>query len=622
MENRENFLTKEISNFKNNYSKVFSDYLLCFISALIACVAGILLINGSIDSSDQELLTKLRLIFKLLLITSLGIPLFFAIALFNKVQEFSNKISIITQALGVSLLVLYFFTIETENYFDITQYAIYSLALHLFAAFAPIRKLKNNLAFWQYNLKLLQTFIITNIFTGILALGISLALEGIRTLLGVEINYKVNAYAMTIIFTLFNTFRFLSLVDTGFENYSEDYSPKLIQILTSYALIPLSAIYTVILYAYMIMKYSVTDEWELELGFVIFFAYSVLSLLIVLLSYNRRSKVKWVDIYSKYLPYIMLPLLAFNMHKINIYIGNNFLTISIYFLLVYSTWLFLLVMYNFKNKFNNIKIIPISLSIICFLISIGPWSFTNVSIKSAQNRIIQTLDSYKVFENFSKKEETQMKSLDYLELTRAISAINDVEKGKYLIEIFDKYSLKYDLKKIAHDKVSIFNHLDSSLMIEIKYDRHDNNFDYIITDFEKKSYEIKDYNYIMKIDLADETDTTINKSADTNYFVNNTLKIFHSLNGESLNLQSSNYSVKLNLKEYYLKLTKITMKLKKDNNFFNLSYLPDQDISYFYEDSKVKLKIIPLELKVDGLTTNGEYKKLDRLSCYLLFKTK
>ena len=612
MENRENFLTKEISNFKNNYSKVFSDYLLCFISALIACVAGILLINRFWDSTDLELLTKL------LLISSLGISLFFAIALFNKVQEFSNKISILTQALGVSLLVLYFFTIETENYFDITQYAIYSVALHLFAAFAPIRKLKNNLAFWQYNLKLLQTFIVTNIFSGILALGISLALEGIRTLLGVEIH----AHAPTIIFTLFNTFRFLSLVDTGFENYSEDYSPKLIQILTSYALIPLSAIYTVILYAYMIMKYSVTDEWELELGFRIFFAYSVLSLLIVLLSYNRRSKVKWVDIYSKYLPYIMLPLLAFNMHKINIYIGNKFLTISIYFLLVYSTWLFLLVMYNLKNKFNNIKIIPISLSIICFLISIGPWSFTNVSIKSAQNRIIQTLDSYKVFENFSKKEETQMKSLDYWELKRAIFAINDVEKGKYLIEIFDKYSLKYDLKKIAHDKVSIFNHLDSSLMIEIKSDKHDNNFDYINTDFEKKSYEIKDYNYIMKIYLADETDNTTNKSADTNYFVNNTLKIFHSLNGESLNLQSSNYSVKLNLKEYYLKLTKITMKLKKDNNFFNLSYLPDQDISYFYEDSKVKLKIIPLRLKVDGLTTNGEYKKLDRLSCYLLFKTK
>lgn len=613
MEIKANFFANELRNFKENYSKVFSDFLLCFFSALIACVVGILAIKLDNDSPHKELLTKL------LFVSSLGIPLFFALTLFNKAQEFSRQIVFALQGLGIGLLVLYFFTIETESYFDIIQYSIYSLAFHLFAAFAPIKKLKDNLAFWQYNLKLLQSFVITNLFSGILTLGIILALEGVRKLLNVEIDYKVNGYAATIIFTLFNTFRFLSLVDTNFENYNQEYRPKLIQILTSYALIPLSAIYTVILYAYMIKKYAVTDEGELELGFGIFFAYSVLALLIVLFSYNRRSEVKWIDLYSKYLPYIMLPLLAINVHKINVYIDNHFQNITIYFLLVYSTWLFLLVMYNFFNKFKNIKIIPITLSIICFLISIGPWSFTNVSIKSAQKRITRTLEKYKVFENLAKNEETFMNRKDLRKLNRAIWAINDVKKGKYLIEIYDQYSSKYDLTKFKEDKISIFNELEFKLKIE-ESDSGDKN---INIDFEKdnNSYNFEGYQHFAKFYFSNKTDTSMQHFIDTTFIANNTLKFYQSKDGEFVNIVSGNYNRQIPLKDYYLKLAEIA-KLHKNESNFNYRNLNEDEISFVYEDAYCKIRFIPREYEVYVNKSNDSYKELNRFSCYILIKLK
>lgn len=617
METKDNFLTSELRNFKENYVKVFSDFLLCFISALVACVVGILIIKLDNSSPQNELLTKL------LFVSSLGIPLFFALTLFNKAQEFSRQIALALQVLGIGLLVLYFYTIETESYFDIIQYAIYSLAFHLFAAFAPIKKLKDNLAFWQYNLKLLQTFIITNLFSGILTLGILLALEGVRKLLNIEIDYKVNGYAATIIFTLFNTFRFLSLVDTNFENYNQEYRPKLIQILTSYALIPLSAIYTVILYAYMIKKYSVTDENELELGFGIFFAYSVLALLIVLFSYNRRNEVKWIDLYSKYLPSIMLPLLIINVHKINVYIDNHFQNISIYFLLVYSTWLFLLVMYNFFNKFKNIKIIPITLSIICFLISFGPWSFTNVSIKSAQKRITSTLDNYKVFENLAKNEETEMKGKDLRKLNKAIWAINDVKKGKYLIEVFNNFSKKYDLNKFKDDKVIMFNYIEDKLKIEVKEDKLDTNTKNIRIDFDNdnKSYSINDFNYFIRMDIEDNSDTTKNRNTDTCYIADKTINCFQSLKGESIFINTTKIKKEINLRDYYTKLTE-QAKITKIDSYFDLSSLPEQEICYIYEDNELKLKIIPTDIALNVMQSNHQYKSLNSLSCYILIKIK
>lgn len=615
METKENFLTGELRNFKENYSKVFSDFLLCFISALVACVVGILIIKAEYNSPDKELLTKL------LFVSSLGIPLFFALTLFNKAQKFSRQIAFALQGLGIGLLVLYFFTIETESYFDIIQYSIYSLAFHLFAAFAPIKKLKDNLAFWQYNLKLLQTFIITNLFSGILTLGIILALQGIKTLLNVDIDEKVFGYSSTIIFTLFNTFRFLSLVDTNFENYSQEYRPKLIQILTSYALIPLSAIYTVILYAYMIKKYSVTDENELELGFGIFFAYSVLALLIVLFSYNRRSEVKWIDLYSKYLPYIMLPLLAINVHKINVYIDNHFQNISIYFLLVYCTWLFLLVMYNFINKFKNIKIIPITLSIICFLISIGPWSFTNVSIKSAQKRITRTLENYKVFENLAKNEITFIEQKDFGKLNKAIWAINDVKKGKYLIEIFDNFSKKYDLKKYDSSKVSIFNDLEFKLKIEVKENETNNrNRIRIVFNAEDKVHNIDNYQYFKEFFFSDKSDTNLRNYIDTIYVANNSVKLYQSRNGEMLNVEYVNHISQINLKNYYIKLSALIKGQKREFSY-NLSYLDDTTTSFLYEDNKLEIKFIPNDFEV-LVENNVIYKELDRFSCYILIKIK
>lgn len=617
METKENFLTSELRNFKENYSKVFSDFLLCFISALLACVVGILIIKAEYNSPDKELLTKL------LFVSSLGIPLFFALTLFNKAQEFSRQIAFALQGLGIGLLVLYFFTIETESYFDIIQYSIYSLAFHLFAAFAPIKKLKDNLAFWQYNLKLLQSFIITNLFSGILTLGIILALQGIKTLLNVDIDEKVFGYSSTIIFTLFNTFRFLSLVDTNFENYTQEYCPKLIQILTSYALIPLSAIYTVILYAYMIKKYAVTDENELELGFGIFFAYSVLALLIVLFSYNRRNEVKWIDLYSKYLPSIMLPLLIINVHKINVYIDNHFQNISIYFLLVYSTWLFLLVMYNFFNKFKNIKIIPITLSIICFLISIGPWSFTNVSIKSAQKRITHTLENYKVFENLAKNEETFMDRKELRKLNRAIWAINDVKKGQFLIEVFDIFSKKYDLNKFKDDKVIMFNYIEDKLKIEVKEDRLDTNTKNIRIDFnnDNKSFSINDFNYFFTMDIYDNSDTNTNRNTDTCFIADKTINCFQSLKGESIFINTTKIKKEINVKDYYTKLTE-QAKINKIGTYFDLSTLPEQEICYFFEDNELKLKIIPKEIAVNIIQSNHQYKSLNSLSCYILIKLK
>ena len=352
----------------------------------VAAVAAIIASGGGAD----ERWTRIAFV------AALGLPLTLSLALLGETRGWAPGRRTLVLAGGVAALVAFFFGWRGFDVpYEAIRYLLLSAALHLSVAFLPFLGVPDSLAFWQYNRRLFLGFLRAVVFSGVLFVGLAIALGALDKLFGVHVPGETYLRIWLIVAFVVNTWIFLAAVPGALPalGHETEY-PRGLKVFAQYVLTPLAFTYLVILLAYLI-KIVAGGEWPSGwIGWLVA-SVSVTGLLGFLLVHPLRAEPNegWIRIYARWLfvglvPAALMLLVAFWKR-----IVPYGLTEPRVLGLVLGVWLLGIALLFTARGGASIRLIPVTLAALLLLTLYGPLSLTSVSVASQARRLARLLQA-------------------------------------------------------------------------------------------------------------------------------------------------------------------------------------------------------------------------------------
>jgi hypothetical protein len=330
------------------------------------------------------------LVFNALICSGIGISFFVSAQLIHESQSIRIWRSWLIKIISVSLAVGFYLSLPQKlNLSQVSQIVIWLGITHLSITFVPFFNRKQIQYFWQFNQSLFLRILQSVLYSGVLFVGIVLALVAIDHLFNVKIDSKGYARLFFFLGFVFNTFFFTAGIPKSFD--APVFYPKGLRLFTQFVLIPLVSIYQIILYCYL-AKIVISSSWPTGWVSYLVLFYSGFSLLIVLLIWPLINQMEnnWMRLYSRIILFSLIPLSILMGVAVFKRINEYSFTEERLILVVLSAWLIFIAIYCLTNKLKNIKVIPLSLAIFFLVGNFGPWSFYSIS-KNAQFTLLDSL---------------------------------------------------------------------------------------------------------------------------------------------------------------------------------------------------------------------------------------
>jgi hypothetical protein len=351
----------------------------------LAAFAGI---NGSLSGTDEA---WERLAF----VAALGLPLTIALALLGEARRWPLARRHLVVVASLLALTPFFLTWPgMERRHDAIHYFQLSAALHLCTAFLPFLGAGESVAFWQYNRRLFLGFLRAALFSGVLFVGVAIALGALDKLFGVRIPGEVYFRFFLIVALLVNTWIFLAVVPEDLHALEQDREyPRALKIFAQYILTPLAFTYLVILLAYLV-KIVAGSEWPRGwIGWLVA-SVSVTGLLGFLLVHPLRAEPgeAWIRTYARWLFVGLIPtaltLLVAFWKRILPYGLTEPRVLGI----VLGLWLLGIAVLFTTRAGASIRTIPVTLAAVLLLTLYGPLSLTRAAVNSQAERLAPLLE--------------------------------------------------------------------------------------------------------------------------------------------------------------------------------------------------------------------------------------
>ena len=413
-----------------NGTATFIRFPFTLISAIVGTVAGVVLVEA--QGGDE-----LNYIEKMMVVCSLGLPLFTALACFAEKFGSNKQNNLLIQSMAAVLLAGYYFTLPPDiddPFYHLQRYLLLNIAFHFLVAFLPYLGGQQVQGFWQYNKSLFLRFLTAMLYSGVLYLGLSMAILALDYLFGVNIDEDSYVELWLLMAGIVNTWIFLAGLPQNLEqlNSVSEY-PKGLKVFTQYILLPLVALYFVILIAYE-AKIIITWNWPKGWVSQMVLWYAVVGILSLLLLHPLREQSgnRWIQVFSKWFFRALIPLVAMLFLAILARISDYGITENRYYVQAMAVGLTVVVLYFVFSKAKDIRVIPVVIFAIALLSAYGPWSAFTVSQKSQQNRIEKFMAEngmlvdgkfVKAAERIPLKTEREMSSIiDYLSKTHGLES--------------------------------------------------------------------------------------------------------------------------------------------------------------------------------------------------------
>jgi len=194
-----------------------------------------------------------------------------------------------------------------------------------------------------------KAFFISLFFAGIIFAGTSIIITATNELL-FEVDSKAYSHAANIIFILFAPLYFLLLIPVYYgksdENEPEDSTefkeetinkmagcPKYLEILISYIIIPLTAVFTLILGIYIAINIG-SEFWTDNLLEPMIVSYSITVILVYILA--SRLENRFARLFRGIFPKVLVPIVIFQTIASIIKIGDTGMTHTRYYVIVFG----------------------------------------------------------------------------------------------------------------------------------------------------------------------------------------------------------------------------------------------------------------------------------------------
>ena len=384
-----------ISQIISETTRTVSRFPFSTTAAVVASITGIILI-------DRDPVNKPTILFPIILGAVLGFFLLTALVLISERLRLTRPQSLLLQAAGAVLVVLYAFSVPTDLYMApaiyAERFAMLLIGLGFFLMVAPFWRKGELNGFWQYNKTIFLRALMSGLFAGVLFAGLAIALAALENLFNVEIPGKRYPELWTLITGLFATTFFLSGIPENLESLDKtsDY-PKGLRIFAQYVLMTLVVVYFAILYAYVgkiLIEWNWPKGWvaELILGFTVT---GVISL-VLLYPMREQSGYGWLKKAWNWFYILLIPLTIVLFLAINRRISDYGITEERYIVLVFGVWLSCMIAYFLISKVKSIKLIPATLCFLAVGLSFGPWGVFCVSESSQVGRLQELLSKNEI----------------------------------------------------------------------------------------------------------------------------------------------------------------------------------------------------------------------------------
>ncbi|MDU5099988.1 MAG: DUF4153 domain-containing protein [Peptoniphilus grossensis] len=519
----------------NSIKNTFKRFPFTIISAILATI---FLILSTFDEYAEAYNNKM-LSFGLVFV--FGIFLYAFIKLFNeglrnyydlKNLKNNNLFKILSYVITLPILYGVYELVYHENkvleFYD-NNFIYFTLIAALVVGTSFVGKFNYHKDFVVYVAKILRAFIISNIYSFIVFVGISGIIFALNSLF--KFNFGSSVYLRVAIFSfiLFNVVTFFSDFPKVRDSFTDYKYPKAFRILLVYIITPIVIIYTAILLAYFV---KILVLWQIPNNLIVNLVIWFASFSIVYLFFlSRVETITFINKFKIVFPFTLFPLLGMMFFAIYLRIKEYGITENRYIVIAVGLWIFLsLIYYIFYRENSNISI-PIFLSVIILITGIGPASATSLSIRSQNARFEKLLRDNKMIAGEEIKPNINIESDAKSQIVDIVSYMvrtDRVDKLSYMPKDFklseDSFTKLFGFSNIIESKnylgYSYTDNLptDSELGFDIDIEGYKHliyvySLDDAVTSgnykFEKDKKEIKiykksksDYKTIMTIDLA------------------------------------------------------------------------------------------------------------------------
>ena len=346
------------------------------VAALLAALAATL---AAEDLGPEAL--QLRL----LAAASLAIPLCAALAIFAEGTRWKPPSQLAFQALG--LLVCGAFFAAWPDWSEVLRATRFGELMTAFALAITIARFvrgERPVEFWQFNAALFVRSLAAAIATGVLFVGIALALLALDKLFGVPVAPDGYGRLWFTLAFVFSTWFFLGGVPRDLDALERDPQyPAAVKVLAQNILMPLVTLYLVILTVYFA---KVVFTWTWPTGWIGWLASSVsvagVFTIVLLQPIADKPDQKWVGVFTRSFWFGILPAVLMLWLALYQRIRQYGLTEPRYLLLVLSVWLGAAALFFGITRSRRIRLIPMSLALLALLDFAGPWSSHDVARRS------------------------------------------------------------------------------------------------------------------------------------------------------------------------------------------------------------------------------------------------
>lgn len=549
----------------NQTKTVIARFPIQFIITLAAVYIALLLPDAS--PVNENLLIRLLCFCLLAFASSL------AVTFFDSSFKIKTTTNILFQLAAIVISAGIMFWLKPDLWEkDIYILLIFIFSFHLAVSFAGFLKNDSIQSFWDFNIILFLRFLIAALYSAVIILGLFAALAAIDNLFDANIHSKTYLRTFYVIAFGFNTVFFLAGVPELNNFKSVAGYPKGLKIFTQYVLIPLMSIYLVILFLY---EMKIIVQWELPKGYVsyLILGYAIFGILSLLLVYPIREleENKWIKWFSKFFYVMMIPLLVLFILAIYKRLSDYGITEKRYILIISAIWLSGITLYFLWSKKQNIKIIPISLSIIFLLTAFGPLGLSAVSKNSQINRL------KKLVKNINSENKSQITSvIAYLIKNHGLASLQsftDEDLGKTQSSILKKmrgepsYQIRQQLSDTAYSILKL-----NDLKIEFAAPAYK-----IFKKDNEKVVGIEGFDILYKIEFS-------NNKPDTIKIGNQAL--FISYDNNEINIISEKDTIRFDLAAFSKGIAG-----KYSNELKNEIIVPDSVLSETKSNEKMEIKL-------------------------------
>jgi hypothetical protein len=361
---------------------------------------------------------------RLLLAAMLGFPLLFALTVFAERRVRAEVRRWLLLAAGVAILVAFWAAWPAwSSRTQVLRCLQLGVAFHLLAAFLPYAGFSESNGFWQYNKALFLRFLLASLYSVVLYAGLAVALLAVDKLLGVKVSGENYGRLLMVIALVFNTWFFAGGVpeELGALEARTDY-PAGLRIFTQYVLVPIVALYLLILTIYL-AKVVVTQQWPSGwIGYMVSSVATVgiLSWLLVR-PLEERAEYAWVKTFTKGFYIVLMPAIVMLWLATWKRVAQYGITEPRYFLVVLSLWLAGIALYFTFSRSRSIKLIPASLCVLALLTFAGPTGAYAVSRANQVSRLRNLFERDDLLQNGHLRRTTREVSVgDRREISGAL----------------------------------------------------------------------------------------------------------------------------------------------------------------------------------------------------------